>query len=36
MKQNASSIQKMEGQKQVHGFDLTGITATDLYNNTNK
>jgi hypothetical protein len=35
MKQNASKIHQMEGKKDLHGFNLSGITATDLYNNIN-
>lgn len=35
MKQNAIAIQQMEGKNDVHGFSLKGLTATDLYNNTN-
>ncbi|KAI9473923.1 MAG: hypothetical protein EXX96DRAFT_621551 [Benjaminiella poitrasii] len=36
MKQNTIAIQEMEGKNDVHGFNLKGITATDLYNNANK
>lgn len=33
MKQNASKLHEMEGKKDLHGFNLSGMTATDLYNN---
>ncbi|CAO3698566.1 unnamed protein product [Rhizopus microsporus] len=32
MKVNAAKIQEIEGKKDMHGFNLSGITATDLYN----
>ncbi|KAI8366219.1 hypothetical protein BD560DRAFT_153679 [Blakeslea trispora] len=32
MKQNAMAIQRIEGKNQIHGFNLKGMTATDLYN----
>ncbi|OBZ88287.1 p53 and DNA damage-regulated protein 1 [Choanephora cucurbitarum] len=32
MKQNALAIQRIEGKNEIHGFNLKGMTATDLYN----
>jgi hypothetical protein len=34
IKNNAKKIEEIEGKRDVHGFSLNGITATDLYNNT--
>ncbi|KAI7907559.1 uncharacterized protein BX663DRAFT_3805 [Cokeromyces recurvatus] len=36
MKRNTIAIQEMEGKNDVHGFNLKGITATDLYSNVKK
>lgn len=34
IKHNTSELEKMSSRKDLHGFNLGGVTATDLYNNT--
>ena len=33
LKNNTAELKKMESKRDLHGFNLGGLTATDLYNN---
>ncbi|CAO3632455.1 unnamed protein product [Mucor hiemalis] len=34
IKSNTNELEKMSSRRDLHGFNLGGVTATDLYNNT--